>query len=805
MPTTKQRTPQPRQRTANKPQRAKITRLERLLGIKSKPTTAQGTLPYLTMYKDGICHVKGRYYTKTMEYNDINYRLALEDEKGSILENYRNFLNAFDSGTRLQLSFVNAPGNIEDLESSIVIDGQDARYDNVRREYVEMLQTQMSKGNSGLLKRKYITFGVEAQSLKEARSRLGRIEVDVGHNYRAMGVTAWPLTGKERLKVLHGQLHPDGQKRLHFDWSDLPKTGLSTKDYIAPSSFNFSDKSTFKIGDTLGTVSFKQIMAAGLEDSVLRDYIESEHPITVNIHLQPVDQQAAIKQARKAFAALNAQKAQEQKKAFQNNYDMDIIPQLLKDNLESAQGMMEHLQEKDERQFLATVLIMNTAGSKQKLENIVKSTSGITQKHNCQLKRLDYQQEQGLCSSLVLGDNQLDLQRTMTTSSMAIFIPFTSAELFQGPGALYYGLNAVSGNMIMADRRRLINPNGLILGMPGSGKSFFAKREIANVMLSTLDDVMIIDPEGEYPALVDELYGEVIKLSASSDHRINPLDINDNYNDGGDPLKLKSTFVVSFCEAVLGGNQGLAQKEKSIIDRCLLKIYKEFFVDWNPEKMPILGDLYTELMEQPEPEAKNLATALEMFVTGSQNVFNGQTNVDLKNRLVCFDIKELGATLKTVGMLILQDALWNRVSYNRSKKKFTWVYIDEFHLLLKEKQTADFSVGIFKRFRKWQGVPTGITQNVKDFLSSADAKNILDCTPFIVLLSQAGGDRQVLSEHLGISQEQERYITASGVGQGLLRYDNVTVPFIDRFPTDTMLYKLMTTKPGEVHYEQKAS
>jgi len=757
------------------------------------------------MYKDGICHVEGRLYTKTMEYNDINYRLAREEEKESILDQYRNFLNAFDSSCIVQLSFVNAPGNIEDLESSIMIDGQDSKYDKVRKEYVEMLATQMSKGNSGLIKRKFITFGVKAQSLKEARSRLGRLEVDVEQNYKVMNVFAWPLTGKERLEVLHSQLHPDGQTRLHFAWDDLPKTGLSTKDYIAPSSFNFADKSTFKLGNTIGAVSFKQIMAAGFEDSVLRDYIDSEHPITVSIHLQPIDQQVAIKQARSAFAALNGQKAQEQKKAFRGNYDMDILPQLLVDNLESAKGMMEHLQKRDERQFLVTVLIMNTAESKHKLENIIRSTSGITQKHNCQLKRLDYQQEQGLCSSLVLGNNQLDIQRTMTTSALAIFVPFTTAELFQGQGSLYYGLNAVSSNMIMADRRLLKNPNGLILGMPGAGKSFLAKREFVNVMLSTLDDVMIVDPEGEYSDLVAWLYGQVVRLSASSDHRINPLDINDNYNDGGDPLKLKSEFMVSFCEAVIGGNQGLAQKEKSIIDRCLLKIYRDFFVDWNPEKMPILGDLYNELMEQPEPEAKNLATALEMFVTGSQNVFNGRTNVDLRNRLVCFDIKELGSTLKTVGMLILQDALWNRVSYNRSRSKFTWVYLDEFHLLLKEEQTAKFSVGIFKRFRKWHGIPTGITQNVKDFLSSADAENILDCTPFIVLLSQAGGDRKVLANHLGISPEQERYITSSGVGQGLLRYDEVTVPFIDRFPKDTMLYKLMTTRPGEVYNEQKAS
>jgi len=775
--------------------------LEKLAGIKNKPTTAQETLPYLTMRRDGVCHVRDSYYTKTLEYSDINYKLAPQEEKGAIFEGYCKLLNSFGSDVSIQLSFINQIGNITDYESSIRIDGQKDKYDETRKEYSEMLLTQLSKGNSGLIKRKYITFGVEAESLREAQAKLGRIEIDTIQNLKEIGVTSWLLTGGERLEVLHGQLHPEGQAKLCFEWSDLPKSGLSTKDYIAPSSFNFADKSVFKVGKTMGAVSFKQILATELEDEVLRDYIESEHPITVTIHIKSVDQQAAIRQARATLAALNSQKIQEQKRAFKSNYDMDILPQTLVDNLANAKGMVEDLQKKNERQFLMTFLVMNTAQSKQTLENMVKSSSGIAQKHHSQLIRLDYQQEQGLGSSLVIGDNQIDIHRTMTTASTAIFVPFTTAELFQGHGSLYYGLNAVSNNMVMADRRRLQNPNGLILGMPGSGKSFLAKRELVNVMLITLDDIIIVDPEGEYFPLVKAIGGQVVKLSAASDHRINPLDINDNYNDGADPLKLKSDFIISLCEVVVGGREGLTPKERSIIDRCLPRIYREYLVDYDPEKAPILEDLYNELKAQKEPEAESLATALEIFVTGSQNVFNGRTNVDINNRLVCYDIKELGSTLKTLGMLILQDAMWNRVSFNRSKSKYTWVYLDEFHLLLKDAQTSKFSVEIFKRFRKWHGIPTGITQNVKDFLASEDAENILDCTPFIVMLNQAGGDRKILAEHLGISPAQLKYITQSGVGEGLLRYDSVTVPFIDRFPKDTKLYKLMTTKPGEVQNE----
>ena len=420
--------------------------------------------------------------------------------------------------------------------------------------------------------------------------------------------------------------------------------------------------------------------------------------------------------------------------------------------------------------------------------------------------RLDYQQEEGLMSSLPLGVNQIEIQRGLTTSSTAIFVPFTTQELFQtGKEALYYGVNALSNNIIMVDRKKLKNPNGLILGVPGSGKSFSAKREITNVFLSCPDDdIIICDPEGEYTTLVNRLRGQVIRISPTGlgyDGKpcyINPMDLNMDYSDDENPLSLKSDFILSLCELIVGGKDGLAPVEKTVIDRCVRIVYRKYLNDPRPENMPVLGDLYDALREQDEKEAQYIATALEIYVTGSLNVFNHQTNVDTNNRVVCYDIKELGKQLKKIGMMIVQDQTWNRVTRNRALHKTTRYYIDEFHLLLVEQQTAQYSAEIWKRFRKWGGVPTGITQNVKDLLASAEIENIFENSDFIYLLSQAPGDRAILAKKLNISSHQLSYVTQASEGEGLLIYGSTIIPFADHFPQDTELYRLMTTKLTEV-------
>ena len=453
------------------------------------------------------------------------------------------------------------------------------------------------------------------------------------------------------------------------------------------------------------------------------------------------------------------------------------------------------MQSRNERMFLVTVLVMNTAAKRQKLENNVFQAAGIAQKYNCALRRLSYQQEQGFLSSLPLGVNQVQIQRGLTTSSTAIFVPFTTQELFQSGESLYYGVNALSNNLIMCDRKKLKNPNGLILGTPGAGKSFSAKREITNAFLITADDIAIIDPEAEYSPLVTALGGQVIKVSPTSSQYINPMDINLNYSEDDDPLILKSDFILSLMELMMGK---VEPDEKSIIDQCLRRVYHRFFNDPVPEKMPILQDLYEEIEKYGGERARHVVDCMAIYVTGSLNVFNHRTNVDIQSRIVCYDIKELGKQLKKLGMLVVQDQVWGRVTVNREAHKSTRLYVDEFHLLLKEEQTAAYSVEIWKRFRKWGGIPTGITQNVKDLLSSREIENIFENSDFIYMLNQAAGDRQILAKQLNISPHQLSYVTNSNAGEGLLFYGNVIIPFIDHFPKQTRLYQLLTTRPEDL-------
>ena len=750
------------------------------------------------MYKDGICHIEGKKYNKTIMFGDINYQLAQNEDKTQIFENYCDFLNYFDATIDIQLSFINKYGNMQDFERSIYIPENDDDFNSIRVEYVSMLKDQLAKGNNGLIKMKYVTFGIEAESLKEARPRLERIESDIINNFKVLGVKSIALTGTGRLEVLHGQLHPDGQEKFQFDWKDLPKTGLSTKDYIAPTSFDFRDKGMFKMGNTIGATSFIQIIAPELTDRLLSDFLNMDSAITVNMHIKSIDQMEAIKTIKRKITDIDAMKIAEQKKAVRAGYDMDVIPNDIATYGEEAKNILKELQSRNERMFLVTVIIFNTAPTKQKLENLVFASAGIAQKYNCLMKRLDFQQEQGLISSLPLGLNQIEIHRALTTSSTAIFVPFTTQELFQSGEAMYYGLNALSNNLIMASRKTLKNPNGLILGTPGSGKSFAGKREMVNTFLITNDDIVICDPEGEYAPLVNRLGGQIVRLSANSADYINPMDINVDYSDEDDPLSFKSDFILSLCELIVGGKEGLSPTEKTIIDRCVRLVYNDYFSNSIPENMPILEDLYDLIRKQSEEEAKHVATALEIYVSGSLNVFNNRTNVDMTNRLVCFDIKGLGKQLKKLGMLIFQDAVWNRVTINRDEKKATWLYIDEFHLLLKEEQTAAYSVEIWKRFRKWGGIPTGLTQNVKDLLSSREIENIFENSDFILMLNQAGGDRQILARQLGISPQQLSFVTQSGAGEGLMFHGNTIIPFIDKFPTDTELYKIMTTKLDEV-------
>ena len=906
-----------------------------------KEKSAQDSIPYERMWPDGICRVADGHYTKTIQFQDINYQLSQNEDKAAIFEGWCDFLNYFDSSIQFQLSFLNLAASEETFARAINIPLQGDDFDSIRVEYMTMLQNQLAKGNNGLIKTKYLTFGVDADSLKAAKPRLERIETDLLNNFKRVGVAAETLDGKARLAQLHGIFHMDEQVPFRFEWEWLAPSGLSTKDFIAPSGFEFRTGKQFRMGKKYGAVSFLQILAPELNDRMLADFLDMESSLIVSLHIQSVDQIKAIKTVKRKITDLDKSKIEEQKKAVRAGYDMDIIPSDLATYGAEAKKLLQDLQSRNERMFLVTFLVLNTADNPRQLDNNVFQASSIAQKYNCQLTRLDFQQEEGLMSCLPLGLNQIEIQRGLTTSSTAIFVPFTTQELFQsGKEALYYGINALSNNLIMVDRKLLKNPNGLILGTPGcfdgktrilladgstptfaelveagiteamvkaydydtgeivdaraidiriekyvdelkvieledgtrlcctdthlimdadgqfieankitdgqrlsgghvavrvafqrlpekvpvydltvpkygnfllanglivhnSGKSFSAKREIANCFLLTNDDIIICDPEAEYAPLVERLHGQVIKISPTSTNYINPMDLNLDYSDDESPLSLKSDFILSLCELIVGGKEGLQPVQKTIIDRCVRLVYQEYLNDPRPENMPILEDLYNLLRAQDEKEAQYIATALEIYVTGSLNVFNHQSNVDINNRIVCYDIKELGKQLKKIGMLVVQDQVWNRVTINRAAHKSTRYYIDEMHLLLKEEQTAAYTVEIWKRFRKWGGIPTGITQNVKDLLSSREVENIFENSDFVYMLNQAGGDRQILAKQLGISPHQLSYVTHSSEGEGLLFYGSTILPFVDHFPKNTELYRIMTTKPQELKKEDE--
>lgn len=787
-------------------ERKQIEQIRAQVAKPKHPQSAQQTIPYLRMYPDGVCRVTDKLYSKTVQFYDINYQQAQDSDKDAIFGGWSGIQNFYQPGVHIQYSYPNFKTNEAEFERDLILNPQEDGNNDIRDEFTGMLMGQVEKGNNAIVRTKYATISVEADSLRSAKVRLEQTELQMLNHYKRLGIRGEPMDGKQRLELLYRILHMDDpQSAFRFDWKWLPACGLSTKDFIAPSSLYFKEAHRFCIGKKMATVSYLHILAAELDDRVLVDFLNMETTQVVTMHIQSIDHVEAIKMVKHKLTDLNRSKIDEQKKAVRSGYDIDILPSDLNTYTTDFNAMLQSLTSHNERLFLMTFTILHTGDTRKELDSVIMQAKGIAQEKLCQLIPLDYQQEEGFVSALPLGLNKVEIQRTMTTSGVAIFLPFITQELFQrDPEALYYGLNALTNNLIMANRKSLKNPNGLILGTPGSGKSFSAKREIANVFLATQDHIMICDPEGEYYPLVNRLKGQVIRISPTSTDYINPLDINVNYSDGDDPIRLKSDFILSLCELVLGEQEGVGAQQKSIIDRALREIYQPFFADPVPEKMPILGDLYNKLRSMEEPEAAEVATALELYVTGSLNVFNHQTNVELNNRLVCYDIKHLGQNLKKLGMLIVQDQVWNRVTINRAQRRSTWYYMDEFHLLLREPQTAAYSIEIWKRFRKWGGIPTGITQNVKDLLISREVESIFENSEFIMMLNQAPGDSAELAKRLHISDHQLSHVTQAGEGEGLLFFGNVIIPFVDRFPKDTELYRIMTTKPSEMLKEDEA-
>ena len=818
--------------------------------------SAQQTIPYLSMHPDGVCKLPGGLYTKTVEYEDINYSVASTEDQTAIFSGWSSFLNYFDSSLPFQLSFINRRSHSRS-RYQVNIPKADDNYNSVRDEFTGMLKNQIAKSNNGIERSKYITFGIPAEGIAEARPRLERVEADVMGNFKRLGVPSEPMDGRARLALLHSQMHPGSREAFRFSWKDIPQTGLGTKDFIAPDSLDFRQSRTFRIGQYWGAVSYLQIMASELSDKLLAEILELDAEMTVTMHIQTVDQLKAIKTIKgkisdigkmkveeqimaselsdkllaeileldaemtvtmhiqtvdqlKAIKTIKGKisdigkmKVEEQRKAVRSGYDPDILPPDLITFSKDAAELLADLQSRNERMFLLTFTVVNLAPTRQRLENDVFTVGGIAQKYNCALRRLDWQQEQGFVSSLALGYNEVEIQRGMTTSSTAIFIPFMTRELRMAGQALYYGMNALSHNVIMADRKKLKSANGMYLGSTGSGKSFAAKRELLNVFLTIPQDrIIVVDPMGEYAPLVRRLGGQVIEIAPDSPHHLNPMDVELNMAAGESPLSMKADFLLSLCELVVGGKEGLQPIEKTVIDRCVRLVYREQALGLETAKTPLLQDLYEELLRQPEPEARRVATALELYCTGSLNLFNHPTNVKTDSRVVCIVLKNMGENLRKIAMHITNEFVSQAVDQNFHEGAATWCYFDEFHILLRDPLTASYFVAVWKMLRKKGCVPSALTQNVKDLLASREIENILDNTDFMILLSQAQSDRTILAKQLGISEHQLSYITHSNSGEGLLFYGNVTIPFVDRFPRGE-IYDLLTTRPEDMKNETK--
>ena len=766
--------------------------------------SAQQTIPYLVMHPDGVCQLPGGLYTKTVEYEDINYSVASTEDQTAIFGGWSAFLNYFDTSLPFQLSFINRRSRSRSKYKVNIPPAQDD-FDSIRAEFTGMLKNQIAKSNNGIERSKYITFGLPADGIAEARPRLERVEADVTGNLKRLGVPSVPMDGQARLALLHGQMHPGNREPFRFSWQDIPKTGLGTKDYIAPDSFDFRQARTFRIGQYWGAASYLQILASELSDKLLAEILELDAEMTVTMHIQTVDQLKAIKTIKGKISDIGKMKVEEQRKAVRAGYDPDILPPDLITFSKDAAELLADLQSRNERMFLLTFTVVNLAPTRQRLENDVFTVGGIAQKYNCALKRLDWQQEQGFVSSLALGYNEVEIQRGMTTSSTAIFIPFMTRELRMAGPSLYYGMNALSHNVIMADRKKLKSANGLYLGSTGSGKSFAAKREIINVFLSIPKDrIIIVDPMGEYVPLVRRLgnQAQIIEISPDSPNHLNPMDVELNMTAGESPLSMKADFLLSLCELVVGGKDGLQPIEKTVIDRCVRLVYREQALGIATGKTPLLQDLYEELLKQPEPEARRVATALELYCTGSLNLFNHPTNVKTDKRVVCIVLKNMGENLRKIAMHITNEFVSQAVDANFHNGVSTWCYFDEFHILLRDALTASYFVAVWKMLRKKGCVPSALTQNVKDLLASREIEAILDNTDFMILLSQAQSDRAILAKQLGISEHQLSYITHSNSGEGLLFYGDVTIPFVDRFPRGE-IYNLLTTRPEDLKNEAK--
>lgn len=753
---------------------------------KTNNVTTEDTVLPLEVYKNGVFKISKNEYSKTLEFFDRNYTALSEEDRENVFINFSEILSSFDSSNSYQFSYINCGEKSFKLEDRFKIKNKNDAFDEFRDEYNQILKSKINK-NKGFEKRKFLTFKTTAKNIKEANINLIGMEKDLKKQFKELDTEIKILNLEERLSLFYEMLNP--HKNLDFGQIDQ-------KEKIVPKLLDFSKDDEFKINEMFAQTFYLEITGSEISDEILKEFVEVNEDLYINFHIEPIDQLDGTNLVAKTLTNLQQMKIEEQKKAIKSGYDMDLIGGKLKENLDSVESLLEDVKSKNEKLFKVTILFTILAKDKLYSRKILASLRKIAKRNNSILKPLKYLQEQGLVSSLPLCKNEIESMRILTTSSVAAFIPFKTKELITKGNPFYYGNNQISKNIICLDRMYLNSANGLILGSTGSGKSFAAKEEMTLSYLLTDDEIIILDPEREYIELTKALDGEVIEISPNSKNYINPLDINLGYGGEDFALSIKLDFVLSFFELIL--KRSLEPREDSIIDRAVREIYKEYFKNPKKENIPILEDLYNELLSYKTDISYELCESLEFYVKGSMNIFNHRTNIDIKKRIICYDINSLGEKLRKIGMQIIQNEVWNRVTINRNKKILTRYYVDEAHLFFEDPTTAKFNTQVYKRFRKYGGVPTLMTQNVKNILAYKGVEDIFENTDFILILKQAPKDREIMARLLNLSLEQEKYISNPDKGSGLIKFGKDIVPFENKFPKTTKLYKLLQTSFREI-------